>query len=157
MRVLIGAAAVALVASLAACATTAAFSPTVVATDVKLIAAGLGAALPQVQGIGPAPLASMEKALSDIEAVAGGIDTATTLNAAQVSVQSVETDVAVIMAALEGVPLPPGVTVALQAATVLVPVLEADVAIVTAPTAAASASFMTPDAARAALRSAAAR
>jgi hypothetical protein len=131
------------------------------AADAQSIGNGLKAVLPQIGtlvGINPATVALIGSAVADIQTAAAGIGAAASASAALPSVQQLEGDFNSIVSALAAVPLiPPPISTALQAASILLPPIESAVGLVVAPAAAAaphalataSPTVNTPAAARA--------
>jgi hypothetical protein len=128
------------------------------ASDVATIAAALPAVLTQlgtlsIPGLTPAIVATVGVAVSGIQTVASALSGAATAAAAQPLVAKVETYVNGIVTALAGLPLPPPISTALTAASILLPVIEAAIGLVTTPAPAAarmaaSAPSMSPAQAR---------
>lgn len=131
-----------------------------VVSDLQLIAQSFTAALPsfaKIVGINSNTLSQIQNWISQIVAAAQGVASAANGSAAQPFVQQVETDLNAIVGALAGLPLPPPIGTVLAAAGVLLPVIEAAVGLVLPPSSPARSLAamrpMTPDQARAALRS----
>jgi hypothetical protein len=158
--ILTGGALLAVTTGLAACTAAQVNNALVQAgTDAKLIGNGLLSVLPQlatVAGITPATLAAVQAAVTGIQTAATAIAAASSASAALPAVQSLEADFNAIIGALASVPLiPPPISTALQAASILLPIIEAAVGLVlpaqaVAPHAMATApaSMNTPDSAR---------
>lgn len=107
-----------------------------VALDAQTIAASYKAMLPQLATIEKIPAATVAKVgqyIADIQAIAASLAIATTTSAALPSVQQLEADLNAIVAALAGLPLPPAIGLALQAAAILLPVIETSVGLVATP------------------------
>lgn len=145
-------ASIAVILTLAGCATTAPVNLQTVATDIGLISTSFNTALssPAVaQAVNIPPAVTM--ALADLTTVANAAASAPDAAAMKVDVAAVERDVNTIVGALAGLPnLPPNVSTILSAAVVLLPVIEASVGIV-APAAtgtSAAAGAMSPATAR---------
>lgn len=103
------------------------------ASDAQQIAAALKAILPNigtVVGISPDKVAKAGQIIADIQSAAAAISSASSASAALPSVQQLEQDVNAVVSVLAGLPLPPPVGPALQAASILLPVIEAAVGIV---------------------------
>lgn len=132
-----------------------------VVDDAAAVAGGLQAVLGPlvaVVGLSPATAATVSNLVGDAAAVAKQLSAAMTTSAAQPLVQQIEADVNGVVAALASLPLPPTISMALMAAQVLLPVIEAAVNLVATPAPPkAAASGMTPDGARAYLKSIAAK
>ena len=126
-----------------------------VASDASLIATGLQGALANIgnlniSGLTADRIQTIGLALAGLKTVATSLAMATTSAQAQPLVQQLETDLNAIVGALATLPLPPQISVALQAAAILLPVIEAAIGMVIptpAPTAPAP-QHMTPDQAR---------
>ena len=126
-----------------------------VASDASLIATGLQGALANIStlnisGLTADKMQTIGLALVGLKSVASALALATTTAQAQPLVQQLETDLNAIVGALAALPLPPQISVALQAAAILLPVIEAAVGMVIPtprPTAPAP-QHLTPDQAR---------
>jgi hypothetical protein len=121
------------------------------AADTATIAVSLKNALPVIagtNGISSAVVARVGVAVADIQTVAAAVAAAATPAAALPSVQQLEVDFNAIVNSLAGLPLPPPISSALTAASVLLPIIELAVGMIVPP----SASKMTPDEARAILK-----
>lgn len=125
-----------------------------VAIDASTIATGLQGALANIStlnisGLTADKLQTVGLALAGLKSVATALALATTNAQAQPLVQQMETDLNAIVGALAALPLPPQISVALQAAAILLPVIEAAIGMVLPPpTAPATSAAMTPDQAR---------
>ena len=132
---------------------------TTVADDVNIIATGLLGVLPTIGtivGVNPEMVATIGSAIADLQSLAQQIKVTTDITVTQTLVQQVEADVNVIVNALAGIRLlPPPVSLALQAVVVLLPVIEMAINMIVRPklTARAAKVHMTPEQARANLRS----
>lgn len=129
-------------------------------SDLQLIAQSFTAALPafsRIVGINSQSLSQIQSWIANITAAASGIASAANAAAAQPFVQQVESDLNAIVGALSGLPLPAPISTVLAAAGVLLPVVEAAVGLALPPSSPARSLAarrpMTPDQARAALRS----
>jgi hypothetical protein len=104
------------------------------AADANAIAQGLKNILPQIgalAGVSPATVATVGQAIADIQTVAAAITGATTAGAAQPSVVQLETDLNAIVAALASLTvIPPPISTALMAASILLPLIETAVGMV---------------------------
>lgn len=134
-----------------------------VVSDVSLIARGIGQIVPQVMSftsLTPTGVAAIQQAAADIAMVADQIKSVTSIAAAQPWVQKLETYLNTIVTILAAMPLPPQISVALQAATVLLPVIEMLVGLLTNINPAAGrfqTGAMSPDQARLVLAGSAAK
>ena len=138
---------------IAGCAVSSTSQLQTVVSDINLIATSLNAALPAfaaISGITPTALAKVQSAVADLVAVASAAGTADTATQMQPLVQRVESDVNSVVSALAGLPLPPQLSVPIEAASVLLPVIEAAVGVVVTST---TNSTMTAAQARAVLQS----
>jgi hypothetical protein len=149
-------------AALAACAGQSADQTiATVAADANTIAGGLQGVLAQlgplnVPGLTPSVISTVGVAVSQIQTVAASISGVTSAAAAQPLVQKIETYLNTIVAALAGLPLPPPVSTALQAAAILLPIIEVAVGLVVQQAAKAAPGAISPDEARMILRGSAA-
>lgn len=127
-----------------------------IAQDVNILATGLNGVLTQlgnisILGLTPAIMSTVGSAIASIQALAVSISTATSTAAAQPLVQKIETYVNTVVSALAVLPLPPAIALALQAASILLPIIETAVGLlVTAKPMLGNA--MNPDEARIILR-----
>jgi hypothetical protein len=132
-------------------------------SDVTLIANGVSSLLPtigSIAGLSDTVKSTIQLAIDGIREVANQIKGVTSTAAGQPWIQKLETYLNAIVSALSMLPLPPQVSVILQAATVLLPILETIVGLLTnltPATARVQSGAMSPDAARAALALAAAK
>jgi hypothetical protein len=129
-----------------------------VVTDANTLATGLAAELPALAalpGANTAAIAKIKADVADLQKATSALSASLTTTEAQPLVQQIEADVNALVAAGATLPLPAGVSVAFQAAEVLLPVLEAGVSM--AVPAGAAANAMTPDQAVAVLKAAAAQ
>jgi hypothetical protein len=130
-----------------------------IASDITDIAQGFLGVTPiiaAIPGLASSALASISDAVGNLQQIAEKVRQAVSTIAAQPLVQQVETNLNAIIAVLANVPaLPPVIQVVLQAATILLPLIEAAVNLVIPPrlAARAAATHMSPDQARAVLRS----
>jgi hypothetical protein len=132
-----------------------------VAADANTIAGGLKGVLAQlgplnVPGLTPSVISTVGVAVSEIQTVAASLSGVTSAAAAQPLVQKIETYLNTIVAALAGLPLPPPISTALQAAAILLPIIEAAVGLVVQQAAKAAPGAISPDQARMILRGSAA-
>ena len=126
------------------------------ALDGQTIAAGFKAMLPQlatVEKINAATTAKVGQYIADLQTVAANLAIATTTAAASPAVQQLEADINAIVTTLAGLPLPPQISLALQAAAILLPTIETAVGLAIQPpppalAAKLRANPMTTDAAR---------
>lgn len=116
---------------LAACQTTTPFDQTLakVVSDVNILATGLKGVLTQltttnVLGLTSTVLNTITTAISNIQAIAGAIGQVTSIAATQPLIQKIESYVNTVVAALAALPLPPAIAMALQAASILLPIIE---------------------------------
>jgi hypothetical protein len=138
-----------MVAAVAGCATSSGDVPATVASDAALIASGLAGAFKNI----PAVPSNVPAALADLATAAQALDAADTASAARPLVERIITDVAAVVTATAGMPLPAPIAEALAAAQVLLPVIEAAVGMIANAT--AEHVGMTPGEARLILRAAA--
>ena len=111
--------------AIAGCASTVPVTPASVATDVATIGTGLLGAL---QNSGLTVPAQATEAVADIIAVSDALEQGETMADAQPLVQRVESDLNTVVTSVGALPnLPAGVSGALTAAEVLLPVVEAAV------------------------------
>lgn len=127
-------------------------------SDVTIIANGLGDVLTQLGSLGNIPadvISTVTKAVSGIKAVASSLSGAATETAAQPLVQQIEGYVNAVVSTLAGLSnlLPSPITLALQGASVLLPVIEGAIGMLTTTAPTASAMRMTSAEARLALTS----
>lgn len=139
------------------------FDVSTITSDANIIAGGLAAVDVQMGNLGvvdPATMTKIGTALASIQDVAKALATASDKSTAQSLVGKLETYVNTFVNVAAGLPfLPPSITLALQAASILLPVIEVAVGLVL-PSAAQYSSLpkstgMTPDQARLVLRGAA--
>lgn len=114
-----------------------------VAQDASLIATGLKGALANlgalnIPGLTADKVMTIGLAVAGLQTVATSLLMATTTAVAQPLVQQIETDLNAIVGALAGLPLPPPISTALQAAAILLPVIETAIGMVLPPTAPAT-------------------
>jgi hypothetical protein len=135
-----------------------------VASDAAIIASGLAGALSNIGalnigGLNADKIQTIGLAIAGLKSVATALANATNQSQAQPLVQQIETDLNAIVGALAGLPLPPQISVALQAAAILLPVIETAVnlAVSQIPGTPATAAILSPDQARLILKGAAAR
>lgn len=126
------------------------------AQDAQTIDAGLKGALTNlgtmnVDGMTPALATKINGYLTQLDTLAAQIQAASNATVAQPTAQQIAQIVNAIVAALAGLPLPPAVSGAVIAASVLAPAIETAVGLTVAP----AASRMSPDEARRTLRAAA--
>jgi hypothetical protein len=99
-----------------------------VASDISIIAAGLQGVigpLSAVVNIDPTTLATAKMAINGIADIAKAMSSVTDVAGTQPLVQKLETYLNMAVSALATVPLlPPTITIALQAASILLPVIE---------------------------------
>lgn len=128
-----------------------------VANDVNVIAAGLQGVLTQLgpmTGINSDTLIKVSTAIAGIQSIAKSISQVSDVASAQPLVQQLETYLNTIVSVLAAVPfLPPPVTMALQAASILLPVIETLLGMFVS--AKPMLSTMTPDQARLILKASA--
>ncbi len=118
-------------------------------SDVSLIANGVGSLLPQIAaltGLSAAAITTIQQAITAIKSIADQIKGISSTADAQPLVQRIESYLNTIVGALAVLPLPPPISVILQAATVLLPIVEALVGMLV--TAKPMAGTMSPDSAR---------
>jgi len=110
--------------------------------DTQLIAGAVQTAtstLSLFPGINPTMVANVNTAVSALQATLAALQTATTATAAQPLIQQVEAAINAIVGAVAGIPgLPLEVTLALDAAIILLPIIEAAVNQIVTPTPAAA-------------------
>lgn len=100
-----------------------------IARDASILASGLMGAIAQLGSL--AIPATVSAALAGLQSVADALSTVASQSAALPLVQKIESYVNVIVQALASIPLLPApVTLALQAATILLPIIEAAVGMV---------------------------
>lgn len=143
--------------ALAACANTSTNTNTTVsnlANDIALIAGGLQGVLPSIaaiHGLSASGLAKVNQAVADLQVLAREIGAVVDTTAAQSIVRQVETDVNAIITVVAALPsIPESVSLALQSASVLLPIIELAVGI-TVPqkvTARAAKTSLAPSQAR---------
>ena len=126
---------------------------TQVSQDATLIANGLQGALQNIgalniQGLSPDKIQTIGLAIAGLKTVAVALGGATTQSQAQPLVMQIETDLNAIVGALAGLPLPPQIATAIQAAAILLPVLEIAVNLAISQVKPLTASAITPDQAR---------
>jgi hypothetical protein len=126
------------------------------ATDAALIADGLAAVDVQLGNLGvidPKTMTVIGSALGSVQSVATALAKVTDKAAAQPLVTKLETYVNAFVSAAAGIPLlPPSIQLALQAASILLPVIEVAVGLVLPSAPKASAATMTPAQARLVLK-----
>lgn len=130
--------------------------------DVEAIAAGFLGVLPQIGtviGISAKLVAEVGAAIGDLQTLATQIEAVTNTTTAQPIVQQIEAKVNIVIEMLAALPLPPSVQLALQAASILLPLIEAAVHLLVSPKLAARAEQgrLTPEQARNVLRALARR
>lgn len=130
--------------------------------DVEAIAVGFLGVLPQmgtIIGLSATVIAEIGAAVGNLQTLAAQIKLVTGTFAAQPIVQQVETEVNAVITMLAGLPLPPPVQIALQAASILLPLIESAVNLAVLPTVTARAERgrLTPEQARNVLRALARR
>jgi hypothetical protein len=129
-----------------------------VANDVALIAQGFTGVMPAIDSIPGIPIETIgvvHSAIADLQLRADQIKETASTTEAQPLVQQVEGAFNAIVTALAQIPgLPPVVQIALQAATILLPVIEAAVHLIVSPrlNAQAAGAHLSTDQARALLR-----
>ncbi len=125
-------------------------------SDVSLIANGIGSILPQLSslvGLSDAARSTIQDAIAGIKLVADQVKGIASTADGQPLIQRLETYLNAIVSALAMLPLPPQISVILQAATVLLPIIETLVGLLIKPSASRFGSSMSPDAARLVLAS----
>lgn len=107
-------------------------------SDVQLIAGGVQSTvstLAFLPGINPTMLTNVNTALGALQTTLAALQTATTATAAQPLLQQIDAAINAIVGAVAGIPgLPFEVTLALDAASILLPIIEAAVNQVITPT-----------------------
>lgn len=127
------------------------------AQDAATIAAGLKGSLTSlaalnIQGLTPDKLQAVGLAVAGIQTVATALSMASSSSQARPLVQQLEADLNAVVDTLAGLPLPPQISLPLQAAAILLPVIETAVGMaVTQLNPPAAAVAMTADQARAIL------
>jgi hypothetical protein len=127
-----------------------------IVSDVSLIANGIGSILPQLSalaGLSDSARTTIQAAIAGIKLVADQIKGIASTADGQPLIQQLEGYLNAIISALAMLPLPPQISVILQAAMVLLPILEALVGLLMKPAANRFGSAMSPDAARLVLAS----
>lgn len=126
-----------------------------VSSDATLIANGLAGALQNISALGIPGLTAdkvqtIGVAITSLKTVATSLAAATTQAQAQPLVTQIETDLNAIVGAVAGLPLPPQISMPLQAAAILLPVIETAVnlAVSQITTPSATSAAITPDQAR---------
>lgn len=122
-------------------------------SDAGLIASGLAGAVKQLvpEGISSNIVAKATAVVTDIQEAVAAMASADSASSAQPLVTRIETDFNALVGVFAGLPLPPPLGTAIQAAAVLLPVIETAVGLIVSGVQASARSAMTPVQARAAL------
>lgn len=120
-----------------------------VAKDAKLIASGFAGVLQQLgrlnlPGLTPALVAYIGVAVAGITSLADALGTAATAAEAQPLVEKIAGYTNAVVGALATLPLPPAISMALQAAMVLLPLIELAVGLVASPAHPARSALAAP-------------